>query len=321
MRLPWQKAKVGKPALTGGTIAPDPSVSAPKYLEWQLKEYKFRDGAPIWEIMRRPNNLFEMYHAQEETLLKRIMENVYAYGRRNWTWVAAGGKDSTMAHDPKTHEWIENLPWATQQVLQQGRGLLDGTTRAGACGNFNTAFQFVARRIFNVPLEAGQQEGRTTIGGNFITMPGSEVIDSHWVGNVWTDNLDNDQLRAFEFNGHWFCNYKGTIYDVTSNRTFKSTHEMIWCRLDPVGADVKAKFRGGPDVSVYKVRGVSKALQPTSGKHLAESKTIGLRQYCIKIGREKLSGGSGGFSNWLLTDRTELSALEMKRFATRSSRR
>ena len=187
-----------------------------------------------------------------------------------------------------------------------GRGLLDGSTESGACGDFNSAFAFIAKHVFNIPLITGNGvHGQTMIGGNFITMPHTHVIDSHWDGNVWSDSADNDDIRAFEFYGHYFCYYAGRIYDVTCNQTFTSVDDMIWCELESVTPDVAVRYGGAE--SVYRV--------------IQKRRTdIQSRSYCIKIGREQLATGSGGFSNWILTDRSELAPLEIRRFSMRSSR-
>ena len=319
MRLPWQrkntKANVSKLVMNE---APDPAVSGSDYLHYQLRTMQFRLSAPIWSIMSGPNYLFDMYTLPDELLLLNIMRNVYEYGRRHWTWVAAAGAAATQAFHSSTAQWIDSQDFLVANALKMGRGLLDGTTDCGACGNFNTAFQFIAARLFNIKLKGGSEVGVTQIKGDFITMPGTQVIDSHWLGNVRTDAISNEVLRAFDFNNHWFCNYQGRIYDTTCNRTFRSTDEMIWCRLEKVSPEIQARFKGGQNTSVYLVHPVNKTFH--SGSPGVTQKMIVPPKYCVKIGQENLSGGSGGFSNWLLTDYTEIPEVLMRKLALRSSR-
>ena len=319
MRLPWQRKGV-QTSVTSLQMRqpPDPAKASLEYLHWQLRTLQFRMAAPIWTMMSQPNYLFSMYHLAESALLLKIMDNVYQYGRRHWTWVASGSAEATQAYFSNTQYWIESHSPAVMFALKEGRGLLDGTIEYGACGNFNTAFWFIAARLFNIDLKHGTNEGHTSISGNFITMPGTEVIDSHWLGNVWTDSISNEVLRAFQFNGHWFCNHRGTIYDVTSNRTFGSTSDMVWCKLEDLPMNARARFTGIQNPSVYRVRPMNKALR--TGASGSAQTMIVPPKYSVKIGKENLPFGSGGFSNWLLTDFEEIPAVLMRKLTTRSSR-
>jgi hypothetical protein len=275
------------------------------YLLDNLKRYRYRPRAPIHEMMTSPNNLFNTMNESTSSVLTKLMGNVYAYGRQHWTWEASSPRESTRAFDEGVQTTIEQLPLGTL-----GRGLLDGTTTGAACGGFASAMKGMAAQVFNIQTEKSNVDGSTAIFADFITLGGVDVIDSSWRGNVWLDahtdvdlnTITNRPLGAFEFNNHYFCNYQGTIYDVTCNQTFVNTSSMIWCKLTKDNA-LLPNYPGAQ--SVFTTAVVTRGL-------------IVPPRYLVWINREPSIGN--GFSNWLLTDRASISVGDMKKMGAWSSR-
>ncbi len=270
-----------------------------------LKRYKYRPRAPIHEMMTSPNNLFKTMTESTDSVLRKMMENIYQYGRRHWTWEGTTSGDSMKAFDEGSQSTVEQLPEG-----RTGRGLLDGTISACACGGFAAALKGMAAQIFNIKTSTPNVDGSTSIIANFITLPGIDMIDSGWHGNVWLDShasvdlnkLTNRTVRAFEFNNHYFCNYGNTIYDVTGNKTFANTPTMIWCTLTKDDS-LLGNYPGSK--SVYTTTTVTKSVLTPS-------------KYLVWINKEPAIGN--GFSNWLLTDRVAIPAVDMQKMQTWSSR-
>lgn len=276
------------------------------YLLDRLKTYKYRPRAPIHDMMTAPNNLFRTFTDTTDVLLNKIMQNVYQYGRRHWTWEATTSGDSSKAFDEGVQQAVEQLPEG-----RTGRGLLDGKISGCACGGFAAALRGLAAQIFNIRTEPANVDGSTAIFGDFITMPGTQVIDSNWKGNVWQDantadvtlnRQTNVVLGAFEFRNHYFLNFQNTIYDVTGNRTFANTNAIIWCRLTR-DDQLLPNYPGAR--SVYTTNEVTRSVHP-------------LRRYLVWINGEPAL--QNGFSNWLMTDREAIPAADMQRMQPWSSR-
>jgi hypothetical protein len=275
------------------------------YLLNNLHNYQYRPRAPIHDMMTAPNNLFQTMGDSKEALLLKIMDNIYHYGRAHWTWQASTSPGAMKTFDPASQEAVSKLTLGTT-----GRGLLDGTVTAGACGAFASALKGMAKQIFNIDTEAQNVEGSTSITGAFITLTGSQVIDSAWCGNVWLDThrqlsfnqISNRTIAAFKFTDHYFCNYQGTIYDVTCNKTFAGTDSMIWCKL----SEQRQLLPNYPRSRiVYTNTVVTKcALSPA--------------KYLVNFGTE--SSIQNGFANLVFTDRDSIPAADMAIMDTWSSR-
>ena len=69
------------------------------YLLGNLKKYKYRPRAPIHDMMTKPNNLFKTMRDSPPDLLRKMMENVYTYGRGNWTWEGTTSGDARKCYD------------------------------------------------------------------------------------------------------------------------------------------------------------------------------------------------------------------------------
>ncbi len=279
-------------------------------IEQKLDYFKFRNSAPIREILRAPTDLYVASTLSNPALLVALMGNMYAYGRAHWTWVRGSPKGAQEPFEDAVKVHIASLDFPAQLRWKNGRGLLDGTVQSAVCGSFNSAFKFIADEIFDVPgVKAATGDASTQIPDSFITRPAATPIDSRWKGNVWylgpagdvaAAQGSNQQIRALRFTGHYFVNHAGTIYDVTANKTYAGSNEMIWCVLTRNVAK-EASFPGTR--GVFDVKVVNAA--PVAAK------------YCIDIGEEPTS--KDRFSNHLLTDRESLTAAEMKTLSTWSS--
>lgn len=288
------------------------AVDFRQHIEQRLDDFMFRNAAPIRAIIGAPTDLYVAAAMSNTALLVALMGNMYAYGRANWTWVRGSPAGSQEPFDDAVKVHIASLDFSAQLRWKSGRGLLDGKVTSAVCGTFNSAFMFVAREIFDVPgVKASTGDASTQIPEAFITLPGSAPIDSDWKGNVWfigpagdvkNFRRSNEQVRALRFKGHYFVNHNGTIYDVTGNKTFQSSNEMVWCYLDANAAKT-ADFPGAR--SVFDVRVANASAGTPAGK------------YCVEMGEEP--GNPARFSNWALTDRESLTAQEMKTLATWSS--
>jgi len=288
------------------------AVDFQRQIEQRLDDFMFRNAAPIREIIRAPTDLYVAATMSNPALLLALMNNMYTYGRTHWKWVRGSPAGSQDPYEDAVKVHISSLEFPAQQRWKSGRGLLDGTVTSAVCGTFNSAFKFIAREIFDVPgIKVGTSDASTQIPEAFITLPGSTPIDSHWKGNVWfiapggdvaAGRRSNEQIRALRFKGHFFVNHNGTIYDVTGNKTYQSSNEMVWCYLELNAAKAK-DFPGAR--SVFDVRVANASAGTPVGK------------YCVEMGEEP--GDPDRFSNWVLTDRENLTAPEMKTLSTWSS--
>ena len=294
------------------TVPARGAVDFRRHIEQRLDDFMFRNAAPIRAIIGAPTDLYVAATMSNSALLVALMNNMYAYGRANWKWVRGSPAGSQDPYDDAVKVHIASLDFPAQQRWTSGRGLLDGTVTSAVCGTFNSAYKFIAREIFDVPgIKAATGDPSTQVREAFITLPGSAPIDSRWKGNVWfigpagdvkKFRRSNEQISALRFMGHFFVNHNGTIYDVTGNRTFQSSNDMVWCYLDQNTAKA-ADFPGAR--SVFDVRVANASAGTPAGK------------YCVEMGEEP--GDPDRFSNWALTDRESLTAQEMKTLATWSS--
>jgi hypothetical protein len=278
----------------------------------KLDYFRFRNTAPIREIIRTPTDLYAATAMSNPALLVALMGNLYAYGRTHWSWVRGSPAGSQDPYEDAVKAHVASLDAPAQRRWKMGRGLLDGTVTAAVCGTFNSAFKFIAYEIFDVPnIKVGTGDALTQISGSFITRPGSQPIDAHWNGNVWhigAGNVSafrdsNERIRALRFTGHYFVNHNGTIHDVTGNATHANANEIIWCRLtaNPAKAADFPGTRGVFDVAV---------INPSAPEQAA--------RYCVDMGEEP-NHDVDRFSNFALTDRESLTAQEMQTIATWSS--
>lgn len=306
---------VGKLTPTDWKAATPALVSAAAYgdhLRAKLEAFRFRPTAPIRAIIGGPTDLYLSSAMGNTALLSALMANIYAYGRTHWKWVRASPKGALEAFEDAVKVHVASLDFPAQQRWKNGRGLLDGTVTSAVCGSFNAAMKFMAHEIFDIPgLKGADGTDATQISASFITLPGSQPIDADWNGNVWVlgpagavgaASRSNEALRALRFTGHFFLNHAGTIYDVTGNRTWAKSTDLIWCTL--LRNDAKtASFPGA--------RGV---LNTTLVTAVAGTP---LPKYCVDLGEEP--GDDQRFSNWLLTDRENVTAGDMQTMATWSS--
>ena len=278
------------------TPPPRTVVDFKGHIEGKLDYFRFRQDAPIRRIISDPADLFVASNMSNEALMLSVMDNMYQYGRANWTWVRGSPKGTQDAYEDSVKTHMASLEFGEQLRWKKGRGLLDGTVSSGVCGTFNSAFKFLVHEIFDVPnVKVSTGDDTTQISGTFLTLPGSEPIDSGWKGNVWLIGTDdkvstysrsNVHIGALCFNGHFFANRNSTIYDVTGNKVHQSGNEMIWCRMTKSDGKIP-DFPGAR--TVYEVQVINASTKSSAAK------------YCVYMGEEPTSADC--FSNWALTDR------------------
>jgi hypothetical protein len=158
------------------------------------------------------------------------MNNFFDFGRGpgNWQWQSGLG--------------TANGPSAYSNPKDRGINLLNGTCSVTNCDGFRSAFINLATNVLHIDGVGYRSIGPIADGG-YLTPPGTVVIDSHWVGNVRTEQRDFAQVGSFKFSEHHFATFQARIYDPTTNMTFGNEDEMKWCTYTlERDARVQAKF-------------------------------------------------------------------------------
>ncbi len=205
----------------------------PKGIASKIEEYGLT-GTPAEEIICGPVSELWVHLKDKNKCWLYLNKNFFSYGRKNgWIWVPnviGGGK---KIFDIKVSKKAVLKSEKNGGIGDYGfpliKGKKTGGINMGNCGLFNYAVRQIAHNLLGFKISDIKEA--STID-TFLTIPGTDLIDAKWKGNVRTIDKGFEQLKCCKFTRHAYNKFNGTYWDVSTNTlNFNNHMHYRWCTL------------------------------------------------------------------------------------------